>query len=101
MRLIATVAALALAGCAGSGSGPSGGVAEPAGAVVPEGVDNSCGGRRYGSLVGKNAEVLETVLILGPVQVIRPGAVSSQTYVPDRINFIVGTDGRIARITCG
>ena len=98
MRLIAGLAALALAGCAGPGAiGPAPGTGE----VVPSEADNSCGARRYGSLVGKNAEVLETVLILGPVRVVRPGAVTAQSYLPDRINFIVGEDGRIARITCG
>ena len=97
MRLIAALACLALVGCADRVAGPP----EARGEVVPSGVDNSCGGRRYGSLVGKDAAVLETVLILEPVQVIRPGSVSSQTYLPERINFIVGTDGRIARITCG
>ena len=100
MRLIAALACLALAGCADRVGGPAG-PSEARGEAVPTGVDNSCGGRRYGSLVGKDAAVLETVLILEPVQVIRPGSVSSQTYLPERINFVVGTDGRIARITCG
>ncbi len=69
--------------------------------AVPTGVANSCGARRHGSLVGKDATVLETVLLMGPVQVVRPEAVTAQDFQPDRINFIIGADNRIARITCG
>lgn len=100
MRLILMLPLLALVAC-GSPRGMTPGADSVADNPVPKGTDNSCGGRRYGSLVGKDATVLETVLILGPVQVIRPGMVTAQDYQPDRINFIVGQAGTITQITCG
>ena len=101
MRLIRALPLLALTACAAPAAlvppAPQPAVDNP----VPTGVDNSCGGRRHGSLVGKDATVLEKVLIMGPVQVIRPGMVTAQDYQPDRINFIIGTDNLIRQITCG
>ncbi|SEQ43385.1 Peptidase inhibitor I78 family protein [Loktanella sp. DSM 29012] len=101
MRIIWTLPLLALMACGGSPRGVAPQAQTAVDNPVPMGVDNSCGGRRYGSLVGKDATVLETVLILGPVQVIRPGGITAQDYQPDRINFIVGGDGTITQITCG
>ena len=106
MRLIALAPLLLASACA---SGPV--VRSDAGrapqavdvSAVPSGagVENSCGARRQISLLGKDATVLEKVLILGPVQVLRPESIAAQDFQPDRINFIIGPDNRITQITCG
>ncbi|RYH03865.1 hypothetical protein EU805_00390 [Salipiger sp. IMCC34102] len=102
MRLIATLGLIALTtACTGPRSDGPVPQAPVVDNPVPTGTDNTCGGRRYGSLVGKNAEVLETVLIMGPIQVIRPGMVTAQDYNPERINFRIGASGLIEGITCG
>ena len=106
MRLIAIAPLLLVAACGGSPvqQAPA---AVPAGPVdvnaLPSGAstENSCGARRHGSLLGKDATVLERVLILGPVQVLRPGSIAAQDFQPDRINFIIGRDNTITNITCG
>ena len=102
MRLTAPVALLALVAACGAPRPDAPVVPVPVVEnPVPTGVDNTCGGRRYGSLVGKDAEILETVLIMGPIQVVRPGMVTAQDYNPERINFLIGPSGRIDQITCG
>mgnify|MGYP000530713279 CR=1 FL=1 len=93
---------VALAGCTGP-TGPisSGASSGPVTGSFPTGIDNTCDGERYGTLVGQDATALERVLILGQVRVIRPGMVVTQDYRPERINFEIGTDNRVTRITCG
>jgi len=100
LTIIASLALLAACGV----PAPPPGAPEPAISVnnpVPTGTDNSCGGRRYGGLIGQDATVLERTLILGPVRVVRPGSVVTQELLPDRINFIIGAENRITQITCG
>jgi hypothetical protein len=68
---------------------------------VPARDADSCGARGHAGLVGRDATALERVLILGPVQVIRPGMAVTMDHRPDRINFTISEAGRIARIRCG
>jgi len=102
MRYFVVLAVLTLAACSGP-TGPisSGAPAGPVAGSFPTGMENTCDGERYGTLVGQDATALERVLILGQVRVIRPGMVVTQDYRPERINFEIGSDGRVARITCG
>ena len=100
MKYLAFVACVALVGCATTAAPPSAGGPPPKGSY-PTGLDNTCDGERYGPLVGQDATALERVMILGQVRVIRPGMVVTQDYRPERINFNIGADGRIASITCG
>ena len=106
MRLIALVPLALVAACGGAPAlqPPAGAPSRPVDAnALPSGsdIENSCGARRHGSLLGKDATVLEKVLILGPVQVLRPGSIAAQDFQPDRINFIIGRDNTITDITCG
>lgn len=68
---------------------------------LPVGIDDSCGAKRYHTLLGQDATALERILILGQVRVVRPGTISTQDYRPERMNFHVGDNGKIARISCG
>lgn len=104
MRFFIPVILAGLAAC--TSPGPSGSISSgaPGGPVAgsfPTGMDNTCNGERYGTLVGQDATALERVLILGQVRVIRPGMVVAQDYRPERINFEIGGDNRVTRITCG
>lgn len=102
MRNWVLIGFAALAGCAGESTPISSGAASgPVAGAYPTGIDNTCDGERYGTLVGQDATALERVLILGQVRVIRPGMVVAQDYRPERINFEIGPDGRVARIVCG
>lgn len=106
MRLTAFAPLLLAVACGGApvAHRPATAPATPVDAsALPSGSDiqNSCGARRYGSLLGKDVTALEKVLILGPVQVLRPGSIAAQDFLPDRINFIIGRDDTITNITCG
>ncbi|SHF41558.1 Peptidase inhibitor I78 family protein [Loktanella atrilutea] len=106
MRLIALAPLLMAAACGGgplTTASPGRGPQTVDTSAVPSGpgVENSCGAGRQISLLGKDATVLEKVMILGPVQVLRPGSIAAQDFQPDRINFIIGPDNRITQITCG
>ena len=102
MRLTA-IAVLALAGCGtlGSGTGPATPPGAPPSGSYPTGLQNTCDGERYGTLVGQDATVLERILIMRQIRVIRPGQVVTQDYRPERINFEIAPSGAISRITCG
>jgi hypothetical protein len=102
MRVFLIISLVVLAACGGPGAPISSGAETgPVSGSFPTGLDNTCDGERYGTLVGQDATALERVLILGLVRVIRPGMVVTQDYRPERINFEIGADNRVARITCG
>ena len=104
MRIQTLVAiTVLLAGCAGTGPTSTGSISSgaPQAGSYPTGLENTCNGERYGTLVGQDATVLERVLIMGQVRVIRPGSVVTQDYRPERLNFEIGTNNQISRITCG
>ncbi|SEW39165.1 Peptidase inhibitor I78 family protein [Cognatiyoonia koreensis] len=104
MRYLMPIALAGLTACGATGpTAPisSGAPTGPVAGSFPTGLDNTCNGERYGTLVGQDATALERVLILGQVRVIRPGMVVAQDYRPERINFEIGGDNRVTRITCG
>ena len=74
---------------------------EPQTPATPAPADDTCNAAAYAGLVGQDATALERVLLMGKVRVIRPGQAVTMDFMPDRINFRVGEDGRIAAITCG
>lgn len=94
---------LLLAGCAGvtSPQNTGGGTTAPPAGSFPTGTKNTCDGERFGPLIGQDATALERVLFLGQVRVIRPGDLTTEDYVPARLNFNIGPDGRIVSIFCG
>ena len=66
---------------------------------LPE--NDTCNAAPRAALIGQDATALERVLIMGKVRVLRPGQAMTMDYWPDRINFMIDGDNRIARITCG
>lgn len=103
MRYVVPFLLMGLSACGSAATGPisSGASTGPVAGSFPTGLDNTCDGERYGTLVGQDATALERVLILGQVRVIRPASVVSQDYRPERINFYIGGDNRVTRIACG
>jgi hypothetical protein len=86
---------LAAAGCAPRE------VAPPSTPAIPEFAADLCDAGRYAGLAGQDGTALERVLLLGQVRVIRPGDAVTMDLRPERINFEIGTDGRIGRVFCG
>ncbi len=82
-------ALVALAGCTAT---------EP---LLPSQTDDTCSAGRFADLIGQKATALETILLLGPVRVIRPGDAVTMDYLPDRVNFIIAENETIRMIDCG
>lgn len=72
----------------------------PRGPTVPAAANDTCNANQYASLIGQDATALERVMILGLVRVIRPDQAVTMDFRPERINFNVGQNNRIASITC-
>jgi predicted component of type VI protein secretion system len=94
-RLVFSIAGLLLilAACEDVGSSQ-----RPA---IPDVAQDTCGGAQYGGLIGRDATVLEGVLILRQVRVLRPDTIMTMDYRAERLNFQVGEDGTLTRIFCG
>ena len=94
MRRLAVLALLA-------GCGLPSDIVGPTDPTVPASVSDTCQATPYLGLIGQRDTALERVLILRPVRVLRPGMARNDDLNPARINFVIGTDGRIADIRCG
>jgi hypothetical protein len=89
----AVLAACALAACqpappVDAGAAPNG-----------FGVD-ACGAAELQDMVGQPKTVLAVMKFAVPVRVIEPGTPITADFMPNRLNFELGADGRIARIGC-
>jgi hypothetical protein len=68
--------------------------------IVP---GDPCGARSVGAYKGvTEAEVRGlTFAAPGPVRVLTVGQPATADFIENRLNFIIGEDGRVADITCG
>ena len=75
----------------------------PGGGGVPPGLGgvNQCGALDLQYLVGAPARDLEAIRFNKPVRVIYPGTAVTMDFSADRLNFQIGRDGRIQRVSCG
>lgn len=60
-----------------------------------------CGVGSVRWLVGQPESSIASINISGPMRVVPVGGAVTMDHVPNRKNFILDVDGRIARITCG
>jgi hypothetical protein len=96
-RTLSILLVLGLLAACGTGSP----VAPPDGPAVPSVAEDTCGAAPYGGLVEQDATALERVLIMRQVRLIRPDQAVTMDFSAERINFWIGADNRIERITCG
>lgn len=68
--------------------------------TLPTPAQDTCNATQYAALIGQDATALERILLLGEVRVIRPGQAVTLDFRPERINFNIGPDNRIATINC-
>jgi hypothetical protein len=61
----------------------------------------SCPAGELTGYVGQPESATDEIAYDGIVRVIQPGMVITMDFNPDRLNFEIGEDGRIARIYCG
>ena len=72
-----------------------------AGCTAPQGSapqDTTCNADNWAELVGQPEEALYGAL--GNLRVIRPGQPVTKDFNPDRLNAVIGRDGRIKRFGC-
>lgn len=74
----------------------------PPAPAQPEGdaMTDSCGAAGFQGLVGQSDAVLRSVRLPQDARVIGPRDAVTMDYRPTRINFEIGPDQRIARISC-
>jgi hypothetical protein len=88
------IAAAALGGCV---------VDEPRSAPVdpakPGGAD-TCGMADFRHLMGRPASEIDQASLPPRTRIITPDMMVTQDYVPERLNIMTGTDGRVASLRC-
>lgn len=93
-QYLAVIPFLALIAC----DGPI--AALPPGPAIPPATQDTCNANQYAHLIGQDATALERILLMGQVRVIRPGDAVTMDFRPERINFMIEPDNRIASISC-
>ena len=90
---------------AGTGDNDGGSSAEPPAAseeqmaAIPE--DDTCNAARYAHLIGRPIDMPGMIEASPDLRHIHPDTQVTMDFRPDRVNFRIDEDGRIAEITCG
>ncbi len=65
------------------------------------GDEADCGAAGYQDLVGRDRSVAEELQLVQPHRIYGPGEAVTMDYRPDRLNFVIGEDGKIREVRCG
>ena len=76
-------------------------VEKPGDAVVGKGNERRCAAAQYRALVGRPIEDIDTDALPRPLRVYPVGSRITMDYRPDRMNVVVGADGRVVKVKCG
>ena len=60
-----------------------------------------CAARHHRELVGRPLDAIETAALPHPLRVYAAGSRVAGDYRPERLNIVVGPDGRVATVRCG
>jgi len=63
--------------------------------------EDACGASGFQGLIGQTGEIARLIELDRPMRVIEPGMAVTMDYRPDRINFELDEEGRIAVVRCG
>jgi hypothetical protein len=63
--------------------------------------DDTCGAAGFQGLVGQTVEIARLLELDQPARVIEPGMAVTMDFSPDRINFEIDEQDRIAVVRCG
>ena len=63
--------------------------------------DPGCAAARHRSMIGRPIGEIDTAALPGPLRVYRAGSAVTGDHRPERMNIVVGPDGRVARVRCG
>ena len=76
-------------------------VEKPGDAVAGKGNDRRCAAAQHQALVGRPIADIDTDVLPRPLRVYRAGSRITMDYRPDRMNVVVGADGRVVKVRCG
>ena len=85
------IALIALAGCAGT---PPPDTADDATA------QDTCGMSRFQNLIGQDAGTIDRSRLPARTRIITPDMMVTQDFSAERLNIMVGTDGKIGSMRC-
>ena len=63
--------------------------------------DPGCAAARHRSMIGRPIDEVDTAALPGPLRVYRAGSAVTGDHRPERMNIVVGPDGRVVGVTCG
>lgn len=61
---------------------------------------DACGAARFIGLIGTPADQIDQSALPPRTRIITPDMMVTQDFVPERLNIIVGTDGRVGSLRC-
>lgn len=61
---------------------------------------DSCGASRFLNLVGTEASAIDQSTLPQDARIVAPDSVVTQDFRPDRLNVMVGSDGRVSSLAC-
>ena len=99
MRLLPTLAPLALAACMGGSPAPQ--PAANGATALPQGEADTCNAAAFSGLIGQPEAAVDAAPIFQPIRKIRPGGAVTTDFNPERLNFELDGGGRVRAISCG
>jgi hypothetical protein len=63
--------------------------------------EDLCSASGFQGLVGQSAEIARMLELDRPLRIIPPDSMVTMDFRPDRINFEIDAEGRIAAVRCG
>ncbi len=63
--------------------------------------EHACAAARHGSIAGRPIEEIDTASLPMPLRVYTAGSPITMDYWPERMNIVVGADGRVSVVKCG
>ena len=76
-------------------------VEKPGDAVGGKANERRCAAAQHRALIGRPIEDIDTDALPRPLRVYRVGSRITMDYRPDRMNVVVGADGRVVKVKCG
>lgn len=69
--------------------------------VVDRSGARECAAQQFQLLLGQLRDEVDTSTLPVPYRIYGPGDAVTMDYRPDRMNVVIGDDGRVERVACG
>lgn len=96
----AALSALVLLAACAAHETPAPRAADPPQAAEEATEADTCGASRYTHLIGTPAEAIDRASLPPQTRVITPDMMVTMDFLAERLNVIVGTDGRVGSLRC-